>query len=141
MRTRRMRLSQDHVGALNLVEIEFREDRPVIDAWKAYWSHLAKPYPLNESKTIQDQYSHERNSLYTKLLDAIAKALHFDIEQLEIFEGGYVPQGWEDDWASQLQIRALLLDTLSVKLLIPITQLSAHTENNLYTPYPNTTPR
>ena len=36
----------------------------------------------------------ERQRLLTKLLHAIAKEMKFDIEQLEIFKGGYIPQGW-----------------------------------------------
>jgi hypothetical protein len=56
MRTRRMRLNPDHVGALNLVEIEFHGEVPVIEAWKSYWDHLRQPFPkvLVEQQTISE---------------------------------------------------------------------------------------
>ena len=40
MRTRRTPTVPDHVGALNLVEIEFANDGPVLSAWRALFSHL-----------------------------------------------------------------------------------------------------
>ena len=45
MRTRRTRLYPEHVGALNLVEIEFAHDRPVIDAWRELFKHLGSEHP------------------------------------------------------------------------------------------------
>jgi hypothetical protein len=44
MRTRRMRLNPDHVGALNLVEIEFYRQADVIAAWETYWEHLRRAF-------------------------------------------------------------------------------------------------
>ena len=85
MRTRRMRLSPDHVGALNLVEIEFYGEAPVIEAWKAYWVHLHLAYPVDTAR--QQQFQRDQEGLLTRLLHAIATTLRFNIEQLEILEG------------------------------------------------------
>jgi hypothetical protein len=49
--------------------------------------------------------SEERQRLLAKLLHAVAKALDFKIEQLEIFEGGCIPQGWADIEVEQNVIR------------------------------------
>ena len=38
----------------------------------------------------------DRQKLLAKLLHAMARKLNFEVEQLEIFEGGYTPQGWAD---------------------------------------------
>jgi hypothetical protein len=40
----------DHVGALNLVEVEFIKSREVIAAWKAYLKNLGEPIPPVEQK-------------------------------------------------------------------------------------------
>ena len=40
----------------------------------------------------------ERQRLLAKVLHSMAKTLNFKIEQLEIFEGGYTPQGWQDEF-------------------------------------------
>jgi hypothetical protein len=138
MRTRRMRLTPEHVGALNLVEIEFHSETAVIDAWKAYWAHLHRTMPPNENE--QGQLFRERDALLTKLLHAIATSLKFNIEQLDIFEGGYIPQGWLDDEQNQRVLRALLLDILSGKRGIPVVPLSLPVQNSPFPPPPDEIP-
>src|ERR1035441_3208916 len=86
MRTRRVRLNPDHVGALNLVEIEFYGEASVIEAWKAYWNHLRMVAPAGMNQDQERQFYQERDGLLTKLLHAIAKTLRFHIEQLDILE-------------------------------------------------------
>ena len=99
----------DHVGALNLVEIEFKDEPAVITEWKAYFEHLGIEHPKRTEEQVKDdmkqeeknqrldkydlRIAKEREKLLAKLLHAIAKVLDFKIEQLEIFKGGYVPQG------------------------------------------------
>jgi len=132
MRTRRMRLTPDHVQALNLVEIEFHGQQPVIDAWKAYWAHLAQRPP--SAKEEQERFFHDQDALHTKLLHAIARTLKYNMEQLDIFEGGYVPQGWLDDEQTLRALRNLLLDVLSGNRGIPVVPLNTATKNNPFPP-------
>jgi hypothetical protein len=40
MRTRRTTLHPDHLGALNLVEIEYANEPAVLNAWKALFTHF-----------------------------------------------------------------------------------------------------
>ena len=129
-----MRLNPDHVGALNLVEIEFYGQKPVIDAWKAYWSHLGKRVPADQPE--RDVFFKERESLLTKLLHAMARSLDFQIEQLDIFEGGYVPQGWEEEEQLTRLTRFLLLDVLNGKRGIPVVPINLPTQNSPYPPAP-----
>jgi hypothetical protein len=56
MRTRRVRLNPDHVGALNLVEIEFHGEASVIEAWKAYWNHLRMVAPAGMNQDQERQF-------------------------------------------------------------------------------------
>ena len=130
MRTRRVRLNPDHVGALNLVEIEFHGEAPVIEAWKAYWNHLRMVAPAGMTQEQQRQFYQERDALLTKLLHAIAKALRFHIEQLDIMEGGYAPQGWLEDEQTSRQLRALTLDILSGTRGIPVVPLNLPVANS-----------
>lgn len=53
MRTRKMPVHFDHVGALNLIEIEFAEDQSVIKAWKEYLANLSEPFPSNADEGVQ----------------------------------------------------------------------------------------
>ena len=135
MRTRKMKLTPEHVGALNVVEIEFHGERKVIDAWRNYFEHLAKKVPAD--KVEEDAFHRERDGLLAKLLHAIAKVLNFKIEQLEIFEGGYVPQGW---WQDEVQLRALrhyMLQIFMGNRGLPITQFTSAPSGSPFPPPPS----
>jgi hypothetical protein len=136
MRTRRVTLNPDHVGALNLVEIEFYGEKAVIDSWKAYWEHLHSAVPPISDTLGQQNFFQESQSLLTKLLHAIAKALRFKIEQLDIMEGGYAPKGWWDDEQAIRELRGLALDILRGQRGIPVVPLNLATQNSPYPPPP-----
>ncbi len=138
MRTRRVRLNPDHVGALNLVEIEFYGEPAVIEAWKNYWDHLRQPFPKVPEE--QQQFLKHQEGLLTKLLHAIAQSLKFNIEQMDILEGGYVPQGWLNDEQTARELRALALDILSGRRGIPVVPLNLPAANSPYPPPPEETP-
>ena len=61
MRTRRVRLHWEHVGALNLVEVEFIGHTAVVDAWKAYLTNLGKELPATEQRDRYDVAIKERD--------------------------------------------------------------------------------
>jgi hypothetical protein len=125
MATRRAQLSPEHVGALNLVEIEFHGETPVIEAWKNYFSNLSGPaiYPTATPQDV-DQFVRARSNLLTKLLHAIATSLKFKMEQLDIDERGYAPTAWFNDENTVRQIRTLALEVLQHKRGLPVTPLN-----------------
>ena len=109
MRTRRTPIYPEHVGALNLVEIEFSNNAEVGSAWKALFEHFGDQHArsggevispdmppeeaMRRNQAFDKRLSDERQRLLAKLMHAVAKDLGFKVEQLEIFEGGYTPQG------------------------------------------------
>ncbi len=133
MRTRRTPTSVEHVGALNLIEIEFSRDLEVIKAWRELFTHFATEHnrrleelstALHENGAADARFSKrlgdERQRLLAKLLHAMAKVLDFKIEQLEIFEGGYTPQGWEDEYQEQRLVRRFLVDLYRGAVALPV---------------------
>jgi hypothetical protein len=136
MRTRRTPVWADHVGALNLVEIEFKDDSKVIAAWKALFEHFAARHVRAPNEQIaeamtpeeagqrnqrfDERLGTERQKLLAKLLHAIAKRMRFNAEQLDIFEGGYTPQGWEDVETEQRLIRQFALEFLAGRRSVPV---------------------
>nr|WP_131195846.1 DUF6680 family protein [Lichenihabitans psoromatis] len=82
-----MPISQDHVTAINLVEVDFHGDKAVEKSWKSYKNHLV---PGGDTKEWFD----EKERLLADLLYQMSKKLGFNIDALEIFKGGYAPQGW-----------------------------------------------
>lgn len=136
MRTRRTPMWADHVGALNLVEIEFAKDKQVIAAHRSLFEHLGKPLPRRpeeetndnmppeekreRDRKFDDRMGLERHQLLSKLLHAMAKVLDFKIEQLEVFEGGYTPQGWGDIERQQEAIRRFAIDLYLGRAFVPV---------------------
>ncbi|MDS1135976.1 DUF6680 family protein [Nitratireductor indicus] len=136
MRTRRTPIAPDFVGALNLVEIEFQSDKPVLDAFKNLMRHFGTEHPrrqneqtggvddAGEIKLRDERFDKrlwdERAALIAKLLHSIAKALNFKIEQLEIFEGGYSPQGWQNIENEQWAVRRYIIDLALGRRVVPV---------------------
>lgn len=136
MRTRRTPIYSEHVGALNLIEIEFSKDKEVIKFWKELFEHFATEHQKLKSEKVEDSLSEEditrrnndfhdrlskeRQTILAKLLHAMAKAMDFKTEQLEIFEGGYTPQGWNDVETEQSIIRKFFVELYLGKRVLPV---------------------
>ena len=87
MRSRRSALSPEYVAALNTVEVEFAGVRPVENAQRELLAHLnLHPQPPDWFERLR--------RLQTRLLYAIATYLGYEMEQLDVLEGGYIPAGW-----------------------------------------------
>lgn len=136
MRTRKMPVHFDHVGALNLIEIEFAKDESVIRAWKEYLQNLSEPFPLNAEDAIQSNFLKKRETKLTKLISEIAKVLKFKVEQMDIFEGNYIPQGWHDDDWEQKLARKGLIEVLSGRRPIIIQPYAPSQGTGPYPPPP-----
>jgi hypothetical protein len=122
------------------------------------FKHLGTPLARRPEETTSDNMSpeetgerdrryytrlgEERQRLLVKLLHAMAKALDFKIEQLEIFEGGYTPQGWADIEVEQTAIRRFAAQLAAGKRVLPIGVLDytnvaqAAVQNPMYPPPP-----
>jgi hypothetical protein len=136
MRTRRTPTTAEHVGALNLIEIEFANNQAIKGRWSVYYQHLAAPpvrrpneaieattnpaEAASRDKAYNERIYAERQSLLAKLLHVMANELGFKIEQFEIFEGGYIPQAWVDSENEQSSLRKLLLALFGGKSSIPV---------------------
>ena len=137
MRTRQMPIHPDHVGALNLVEVEFANNKNVVDAWKEYHKKLGEPLPSLEEKGRHDSVVRERATLLTKLIHEISKVLNLRVQQLDILEGNYVPQGWHDDDWEQRLVRHKLIGVLSGRTPLTIRPEVHQMENPPYPPRPS----
>lgn len=123
MRTRRMRLHPDHVGSINLIEIEFDGVQKVLAAFKRYSEHLNTP-SREDVEGDGDAWIREQDKRLSRLLHCIGDTLGFKIEQLDIFDGGYTPEGWNATEAQQSQLRWLLIEWLKGNRAVPITERS-----------------
>src|SRR3546814_9083558 len=117
-RSRRMVLSPDYVGALNLFEIEFHGERSVETAWKNLLKHFAVDLPDDREKIAT--WNAEVRDLTTRLLHAMGKSLRLNIEQLDIMGGGYAPRAWEENETEHLLLRKFMLEVLRGDRQLPI---------------------
>ncbi len=101
MRTRKMVMNADHVGALNQVQLEFFKHTDVLLAYKAYIANLSDTVPTPGNAL--DNFLARRSDLFFDLLHTIAKASDVTIDRHELDRLAYVPFGWQ---AEQNEIQA-----------------------------------
>lgn len=130
MRTRKTPLSADHVGAYNLVAIEFSEFPKVMAARKELQNHFESGYGQNKTLDELKAANDKTEELRTTLLSTIAIALRYKIDQMEIHRGAYAPQGWGVELDEQATSRKGLAELLSGRRTLPITVVTT-TENRV----------
>lgn len=81
----------DRIAALNLLQLEFANEPRVLTAWKNYLTNLRTAPPTNPDHS--PRFFREREHLFTIILSEMAKVLGIKVEQLELLEGGYYPDG------------------------------------------------
>ncbi len=89
MSTRKLAISNEHVGAINLIEVDFYKCAAVESAWQTYKNHLN-----DSTRSEDDAWRANRDDLLARLLFEMGKVLDFDIPAIDIYRGGYAPKGW-----------------------------------------------
>lgn len=131
MSTRSQRLHRDHVQALNMIDIEFygrkipliktryqtEKEQAVTHAWKSYNNHLNK---ANEYPDINIWIS-KSDDLFTDLLYAIAQAMNYDFDKVQLQRDCYRPIAHGDLETTQANILKGLEDIFSGKTSLPMT--------------------
>lgn len=125
MRTRRMPLSADYVGAFNLLEIDFHNFPKVMAARKELLNHFEGAF--GENKTLDEirAANEKADSLRTSLLSAMAEALGYKFEQMAIHRGAYTPAGWGVEFDEQAAVRKGLAELMSGRRVLPVTVIAA----------------
>ncbi len=109
MRTRRSQLNVDFVQGLNMVELDFHQSAKVLAAHAELMKHLNTPSTPDSAHEWNDR----ANRLVARLLYVMGKDVGYSIEQLDILEGGYLPQGIVADEEDQKRLRQALFSVLS----------------------------
>jgi hypothetical protein len=135
MATRRSNVSQDHVAAINLVEVEFHGVKPVIEAWSAYLTHLNTPAQGNAPEHGQ-AWNDRRQELLAILLVKIAAHLGITKGEIEILHGGYAPQAWAIREAKLDVVQDYAIRLSEGKAVVPLSVLQQPQPNNPFPPPP-----
>jgi hypothetical protein len=114
MSTRASRLSQEHVRALNMIEVEFFGVPVVTDAWKAYIDHLNKLPPATET------WGAKRDDLFWDLLMKIARELGYLLNPTDIARSAYFPRGHGELEEDTVSVRKLFVEIFAGKRRFPV---------------------
>jgi hypothetical protein len=119
MATRRVSVSEQHVGAINLIEVEFHGVKPVIEAWSAYITHLNTPAGgTAEAQVIA--WNDRRAELLSVLLVKIAAHLGITKGEIEMLHGGYTPQSWATQEGRMTRIQEYAVRLSEGRAVLPV---------------------
>ncbi|MFC5066587.1 DUF6680 family protein [Flaviflagellibacter deserti] len=134
MKTRPLRLSFEHVGALNLIQMEFFGKRSVIDAYKRYRDHLSQDFPQGDG--AGKRFVETRDDLFVELIHAIASDLNYKFDKKDIEKLSYGPVGWENDESAVRMIRTLAINVLTGQQPLPVSIRPPNAPGQMFPPPP-----
>ena len=114
------RLSAEHVGALNLIQLMFYGEKDVLEAYKRYMEHLNTPPPPQEQRNLVDSFIRDGQGRFLELLATLASALRFQFDKKDLENLAYAPQKWLDFEMAQQQNMYLLTELLSGRSQLPV---------------------
>lgn len=117
MGTRGVLLDPAHVAALNVVEIDFYEDREVVSAYRSYMQKLNSAAPTDDQST---RFYDEKDDLFLDLVQSMGRHLGYQFDKRELQRTGYAPKGWFDDQNLQRDNAIRLASLLEGKRTLPI---------------------
>jgi hypothetical protein len=121
MATRAARLSNDHVQALNMIDLVFygthffgihrrsKTEQSIIDTWREYHDHLGTQFNAATAAV----WNTKADELFTNLLFSIAQDVRFKFDRVQLKKGAYSPIAHGDLEHEQTQVRKLALKLLS----------------------------
>jgi hypothetical protein len=105
MASRAMRLSPEHVRALNQIELDFaptkvlgvqrkpsKGDRAVLEAWRQYADKLGEHHT---DEAALKAWGQRADDLFIELMHTMAKAMGYSLEQPQIRRGIYYPTSFD----------------------------------------------
>lgn len=112
MTTRSYRLSMDHVRSLNMIDIAFKVDREVIEAWRVYHDHLHS-LALNTTPDVINAWETRSGDLLVALLGAMAANLDYEFDPVQLKRGSYAPRAHGQAQAENQALKQLFIQFFS----------------------------
>ncbi|TAF14332.1 MAG: hypothetical protein EAZ74_04195 [Alphaproteobacteria bacterium] len=114
MATRHHIVRDDHVTALNMIDLEYYhvkkngKGKQVYDSWIAYLYHLSNDIPDINDKSKFDIWEDTKNKKFITLLKAMSDYLKYNFTELELKNSHYSPSAyWEQQADNFLCTRGL----------------------------------
>lgn len=136
MRTRAITLHNDHVAALNLVQLEFYGQHKIDQTFRHYLAHLSLEVPTADEPLRV--FIDDRQDRFFSLVQEIAAELGYRFDKADLKRLSYSPKGWANIEAQQQAIIARTLDLLDGRRPLPVTQFHVSDTNTKFPPPPAT---
>tara|TARA_B100001123_G_C15155429_1_gene965271 strand:- start:330 stop:929 length:600 start_codon:yes stop_codon:yes gene_type:complete len=136
MKTRKEQIHPEHVGALNLIEVEFHGNKKIIKSYHDYLKNLSIDFDklinegtqhLHDQEAVQaemsrinDKLTLERQSLLSDLLSKISVDLSIPVNKEDILRGAYTPIGLQYVQNDQMIIRQYFKDLYNGHRVVPV---------------------
>lgn len=88
--TRANTTSTEHVQALNMIDIEFYEEKNIRELWNIYRDHLNTPFQ-NQNEQDQKYWEDKRIDYLTDLLHGMSIFFGYDFDKVILKKGAYSP--------------------------------------------------
>jgi len=137
MRTRPARLSFEHVGALNLVQLDFHGEEQIQKAYRSYMAHLNMKLPNDEDSGEFNRFIEERNDRFVELLYEIGSYLGYHFDKRDLQKLAYGPLGWSNDEDTIRMLRTMSLDVLSGRTSLPVMIKPPQAPSSMFPPPPS----
>lgn len=132
MKTRAWALHQDHVMAINLIQLEFYQHDAIQVAFRAYREHLAMKTPPAIDVAGNVQFDEARKDRFYTLVKAIADVLGIHFDKADLQRLAYTPQGWHDDVSKQDYLRSLMIEVFEGRRPVPMSTFHISTVNRKF---------
>lgn len=123
MNTRATRLANEHVQALNMIELVFSAakaaEKAVIDAWRLYADKLNEG-PSEETEGAIKAWTARCDDLFVELMYALSRALRYKFDRVQLKRGIYYPRGHGEAEIAQRAIQQGLAKVLAGDRAIPM---------------------
>lgn len=134
MRTRPARLSYEHVGALNLIQLEFHDSPTVQSAYGRYIEILYQDAP--KESDASKRFGEERSDRFIELLHQIARDMGYSFDKKDLEKLSYGPQGWENDESAIRMMRAMAMDVMTGRQSLSVVMRPSPAPSNMFPPPP-----
>lgn len=134
--TRAETTSLEHVKALNMIDIEFCNEKEIIEKWNIYRQHL-NSYPQSQSEQTQEdfakkqqQWENERVENLTKLLYEMTKFFGYNFSEEILKHGAYSPLAYGMINLESMLVRKGLINLFQGNQAICVKLIGPNIDNN-----------
>ncbi len=113
MASRASRLSPLYVQSLNAIEVEFYNEKEVIQAWRQFITHVTTPYPIDGTEAQQRDWNDRVTDYLNNILFEMARVLKYSFDPMTLKRNAYYPSGWGEVEVENVLLRKASLEVFT----------------------------